>query len=73
MLPHATDGPQATTRFIDATLRGGPYDGQHVVLPDDELRHVVYDDMTPHRYIRISHKPVFTYEPDAARLFGGGR
>jgi len=71
MLPH--DHGRSGTKFINATLRGGPFDGQHVHISDDECRHVVYDDTEPHAYVRITQRPEFIWEPDAAAMFGGGK
>jgi len=56
----------------DVTLHGGPHAGQIVCVPTDETRLRFYFDGEPHTYVRLSIKPVFMHEPDAARLLGGG-
>ena len=46
--PHSIDSP----RWATARLEGGPFRGQIVVLPVDQLTHTVYDDASPHVYAR---------------------
>ena len=63
-----------SAKFIDATLIGGPHDGQHVRVPSDEDHLVYHDDAgTPHRYHRLGPAAVFHYETKMSEMFGGGR
>ena len=61
-----------TERFINAVLRYGPLDGQHITIPADETKARFYVGTEAHEYIRISHRAEFIHRDHAHRMLGGG-
>ena len=58
--PHPKTDPPVT--FIDATLRGGPHDGQLCRVPPDLDALKFHTGPEDHTYHRVGGGPVFVHE-----------
>jgi hypothetical protein len=63
-----TDTPD---RFEQATLRGGPFDGQVVTVPADEDRLQFFDNMKPVSYYRLGKRNEFYSEDTVSKFWNG--
>lgn len=54
-------------------LRGGPYDGQHMLVPGDEDSLRLFHHGDPVFYHRAGRRDVFICQRELGRLLGGKR
>ena len=57
--------------WIQIIIHGGPHSGQICHIPRDQGNLTFYEAGEPHRYYRLSHRPVFYHESIVGRAFGG--
>ena len=68
---HHTNG-SCIQGWETVTLRGGPHDGQAMLLHESQASITLYDGLTANTYHRISGKPELYAEDRVARLLGCG-
>lgn len=67
IVPADTD----VSKWIVATLSGGPHAGQTVRVPADEWHLTFQHDGKPYVYRRFNDAPIFHHESAIVKLLGG--